>query len=276
MTSPNLDDIMSGREPASVEQDHPEGEGHTGRDEQGRFARQQRDEQPEPQEGGDAPEPERQPGTVPRQALEAERRKRQERDDRIEELLRQNAEIMSRQMQAQQPSAPVVEPPKAPVFWEDPEAAADYRARQLVDPVRQEFANYKLQMSKQMNVQAHGQETVDAAVQGVMQLKQSNPAEFQRLEALAERSFDPVGDLVRWHKQQRTLQEVGEDPAAYKARLRAEILAEMQAESGAEPSEQQPAAKPPLPTSFASQRSGAPRGGTGFSGPRPLSEIMGR
>ena len=65
----------------------------------------------------------------------------------------------------------------------------------------------------------HGQETVQQAIQGLAELRQTNPGEFQRLEQQASNSRDPVGDVVRWHKQQSTLREIGPDPVAYRQKI---------------------------------------------------------
>jgi hypothetical protein len=78
--------------------------------------------------------------------------------------------------------------------------------------------------------------------------------------------------------QQRVVAEVGTDPDAYRAKMRAEIEAEVRAQLGAG---QGGAAPPPvspaagIPPSLATVRSSAPRGQV-FSGPPPIDDIVGR
>ena len=61
--------------------------------------------------------------------------------------------------------------------------------------------------------------------------------------------------------------------AAERERIKAELLAEMQGQGG----QQQQAQQQPqnMPTSFAQARNNGPRAAVAFSGPKPLSEIMG-
>ncbi|CAB3713046.1 hypothetical protein CEY09_30460 [Achromobacter marplatensis] len=71
------------------------------------------------------------------------------------------------------------------------------------------------------------------------------------------------------------MREIGDDPAAYKERLRQELLAEMQAQPDATA---QPAPTPApaaaLPTSLATARSTAGRSAAAFTGPRPFDDIF--
>lgn len=307
-----LDAIMAGRDaPAPSDQQttpepisdaeraaNPLGAARRERDEQGRFAKGAQEQpkpdaqvkpedqqQPEANAGGaDQQDAQRRPGTVPQQALEAERKKRQDRDDQIAELLRQNADlnrqILARQA-APQPSTPQ-QPAPAPELWNDPDAWAEHRVKSALDPVQEQMQSMRLHFSQQIAVTTHGAEAVQGAIQALAELRQTNPQEYQRLEMLADKSMDPVGDVVRWHKQQSALREIGDDPAKYreslKEQLRKELLAEMEAQAPVH-DPHQPAAtqRPVLPTSFAAQRSGAPRGGgNGYAGPRPLSEIVPR
>jgi hypothetical protein len=50
----------------------------------------------------------------------------------------------------------------------------------------------------------------------------TNPgARFEHQRIMA--SDHPYGELVAWHKRQSVLREIGEDPEAYKAKLRDEL-----------------------------------------------------
>ncbi|MNU70339.1 hypothetical protein D3C71_597430 [compost metagenome] len=71
------------------------------------------------------------------------------------------------------------------------------------------------------------------------------------------------------------MQEIGDDPAAYRDRLRQELLAELSAQ---QPQTAQPAAAPAptaaLPTSLATARSTAGRSAAAYTGPRPFDDIF--
>ena len=302
---------MSGRDENSSAETHtpepiseaeraanPIGAARRERDQQGRFATKADSEdesKPEDEQLAAVPDADnqaagksegaRKPGQVPQQALEAERRKRQERDGENEALKRQMADMsakmdMLQRSAFQQPQAPQPQQPaQPPEFWQNPDAALDHRLRGALDPVMQQFETYKIGMSRNFAEQVHGKDAVREAIQGLTQLAQTNPAEFRRLEASASQSVDPVGDVVRWHKQQRALQTYGADPEAY---IKAEVerrMSEMQGGQQQNDQRQQPAAQQPaqrLPNSFAGMPGGGVRGGAGYGGPRPLSEIMPR
>jgi hypothetical protein len=67
----------------------------------------------------------------------------------------------------------------------------------------------------------------------------------------------------------RLHEEIGTDPAAYEAKIRAKI----EAERGADPPVSPVAGMPP---SLANARSSAPRGTNGFTGPPSMDDILRR
>ncbi|MNV34798.1 hypothetical protein D3C71_1262290 [compost metagenome] len=71
------------------------------------------------------------------------------------------------------------------------------------------------------------------------------------------------------------LQEIGDDPAAYKERLRQELLAELSAQ---QPQTNEAAAAPAptaaLPTSLATARSAAGRTAAAYTGPTPFEDLF--
>lgn len=71
------------------------------------------------------------------------------------------------------------------------------------------------------------------------------------------------------------MQEIGDDPAAFKERLRQELLAEMQAQPAttAQPAPT-PAPAAALPTSLASARSTAGRTAAAYTGPTPFEDLF--
>jgi hypothetical protein len=292
----SLDDIMSAKGDSAPEANHPEfseadraanplgiSRAERQRDGQGRFAPKEGDapEGDAPQQGEEpqaAPD-KRRPSTVPQQAIAAARDKSRTLADENAELKRRLEEV-ERRLTAPQPPVQRVpqqaaEPPKPPEFWVNPDEATDFRVRRAVDPVMQQMQEMRLGFSKQLATTVHGEGAVTEAIQALGTLRQQNPGEFARLEAQAASSADPVGDVVRWHKRQRTLQEVGEDPAAYRERIRQEVLAEMQTQQGETAPQPASQSQPRLPSSFAAPSAGGPRV-NGYGGPRALSDIMGR
>lgn len=267
----DLDEIMSGSGGDSVvetpaqttEQPAPR---EDGRDEHGRFAAQQPapDAQPETQE-------QRPPdGYIPIQALDARLAKQQEKLQKdFEARIAQEREAWQRQMQAYQPPKPQ-EPVTPPDYFENPDAAVDFRLKQAMQPVQQGQQAIVENFSRMMAMDKFGEEAVSAAYSELKSRMNSNPQsaafDYQRIMS----SPHPYGEMVKWHKAQSALSTYGDDPNAYREKLRAEIMAEMQS------NQQQPASQPPpvMPSSFAGARSAGPSSAPGYSGPRPLSDIM--
>lgn len=100
---------------------------------------------------------------------------------------------------------------------------------------------------------------------------QKNPA--MRAELMQQRH--PWEFVYQQGTRLLAMQEIGEDPAAYKERLRQELLAELSAQ---QPQANQAAAAPAptaaLPTSLATARSAAGRSAAAYTGPRPFDELF--
>lgn len=155
-----------------------------------------------------APPPAREPERIPLPEYLQERERRQDLERRLKAY--EDAEKKKQE--------------GPPEFWENPTERTQYEARTLVDPVRQEVQADRLFWSERFAVQEHGAETVQQAVAGLTELQRTNPAEYQRLEQLATNSRDPYGDVVRWHKQQSALREIGPDPAVFRQKHADELL----------------------------------------------------
>ena len=190
--------------------------------------------------------------TVPLAAIEDERRKRQSLEAQLEET---NAQLR-RLIDGQQGQ------PELPDPYADPEGFAAHQAAQ------QEFAmrNAIAHLSEKQMRRAVGNEIVDAAL------------EAARAAGVTQEFFnaaDPYGDLVDWHKAQQVQNEIGNNPAAYRQRVRSEIEAEVLKKYGLAP--QQPvnpsnsSARPPQSlASMPSTTGAAPRWG----GPTPLDDLL--
>jgi hypothetical protein len=109
-------------------------------------------------------------------------------------------------------------------------------------------------------------------------LKYSDRGQAKAVYDRVMSSPSPYLALVDWHKRQVAAAEIGDDPAAYREKLKAEILAELQSDvSSRAPAQQQPAAaRTPaaMPSNFATGRNVGARSGPSWSGPQPLKEIF--
>jgi hypothetical protein len=272
----DLDEIMSGSGADSVVDipTQPPEPRTDGRDEHGRFASQQPPEAPQPEQPPvpAAPAQEQRPpdGFIPIQALDARLAKQEEK---FQAQLRERDAQIQRFMAAQPPPKPA-EPAKQPEFFENPDAAVDFRLKNAIEPIQQGQQTIVENFSRMMASDKFGEDTVQAALAEMTNRVQANPQgmrfDYQRIMS----SPHPYGELVKWHKAQTALSEIGDDPKAFREKLRAELLAEMQ--SGQQP--QTPGAQPPpvLPTSFSGARNAGSNSTPQWSGPRPLSEIMPR
>jgi hypothetical protein len=97
-----------------------------------------------------------------------------------------------------------------------------------------------------------------------------NPA----LQAELMRQPHPWEFVYQQGKRMLAMQEIGDDPVAFRERVRQELLTELQAQ----PQSAQPAADPAptaaLPTSLASARSAAGRSADAYTGPTPFEDLF--
>lgn len=281
----SLDEIMS-REPVTTdtvqEPNNPatpetDGQGMQPRDDAGKFAPKAENAQgadgntdQAAQAAVEAGKPE--PGHVPLQALHAEREKGKAARERAEALERQNAELIAALTRGQPQAQPQpAEKPKPKNFWENPD---EFLAERTA-PIQQEAVKRHMMTSKMLAEDKFGSEAVDEAdkaLGALMQANQNDPEVIAMQQRVAS-SPHPYRDLVTWHQRRKAMADIGEDPVAYRERLRAEIAAELAAANPAPATPQQLAAKPNMPSNFASARNEGPRSAVTYSGPKPLSEI---
>lgn len=240
------------------------------------------------------PAPEEDPVSGLRKALDEERGKRRRYKEELagvrDELASMRRELMQSLQSAQQQRQPQTPPLPPPDWFVDPDAAFHARLRGEVEPlqrtfdqqvqgIRQETQATRHDVSRMVAEQAFGSERVDGAYGAFQEFERSNPqaAAFEAQRILAAKH--PWGELVQWHKRQAVLQEVGEDTAAYRERVRQEVLSEFQqqqqpapAGNGAAPQTQARV----MPGNFAQGRNAGQRSTPQWSGPKPLSEIFKR
>lgn len=164
---------------------------------------------PEPEPKGE-PEPAAPPAAqpeeskhVPLTALLDERDKRKAKEQELEELRRQLAQFQK--------------PAPKPDFYADPDAALAAAQAAAI----QATINTKLELSQHMAIKDFGEETVKEAYA----FFDANPHLSQGLRDHPS----PYHEAVKIYKRHKALQEIGEDPEAYKARLREEVRAEFEA-----------------------------------------------
>lgn len=288
----DLDEIMESR-PTGNETSEQQTTREDGRDDRGRFApgqarqqaeqdaqaHQQQDQQPAPDQGQQVDPNKPPPGFIPQQAFDARMAKAEKQfQDRVAAL-----EVQLNQFRHQQPVQQQPQRQQPPDWFDNPDAAFEARLQERLAPIAQGQGSIVENFSRMMASEKHGEDAVNSAMQDITNRVQTNPAAMQATYMRIMRSPHPYGELVKWHKEQSALSTYGDDPEAWRTaerdRMRAEILAEMQGDgqqAQAQPQQgQQQVAQQAMPNSFAGARNNGPRAVPGFSGPRPLSEIMG-
>jgi len=208
---------------------------------------------------------------VPVAALQAERRKYKDNLAAVEQKL---AESDARWQQRFEQLIGTIKPPEppqqAPDFWENPETAIDYRLQQMVNPLQQQLVRQREEISMLQAIDKHGQETVDNAFNALKSKMATDPsmgAAYQQIMA----SVHPYQALVDWHRKQSAIDEIGNDPNAYREKLRAELLAEMQEQTRMT----QPAASV-MPSNFSGSRNVGTRGAPAYAGPSSIRDLLGK
>lgn len=196
---------------------------------------------PTPAEPEQAAQPEPKEQMVPLAALKAEREASRGMKARLEAVER------FLQSQAQQQ--------EAPRFAEQPEAYFRAMAAHLANSE----ANTTAQISERFAREKFGSDLVDEAFAA---------AEAAGVLDQFRGKADGWGDLAKWHKSQKALREIGDDPAAFRERLRQEIIAEEAAKRATNPANQ------PAP-SLAGDTNLGSRAAPAWSGPTPLKDILG-
>jgi hypothetical protein len=131
--------------------------------------------------------------------------------------------------------------------------------------------NDRLNISEMLERDKHTPEAFESAVTEFQEAAKQQPDLYAKLHAQRH----PYGWLMKEVEKLRVQRDMGDDPAAFRARIAAEERAKVEAEmrnGGAPPVS--PAAG--LPPSLANTRSAAPRSTNGFSGPPSLEDLLRR
>jgi hypothetical protein len=202
-------------------------------------------------------------GTVPIAALRKAREDHKGRAARAEGVI---AELRAQLEASKRPPPPAEQAEQRVPRQPPPDPARDPSGYHLW--MQTERQNDKLDLSEAMLRRQLGDEAVEALQQEFKAAAQTDRSLWDKLYAAP----DPYAWAHKQMQQMRVVRDVGTDPEAYRAKLRAEVEAEYRAKI-----EQQAPVSPVagLPPSLANVRSSAPRGQT-FSGPPPMEDIVGR
>jgi hypothetical protein len=210
-------------------------------------------------------------GRVPIEVVQAERQKVKRYTEEVasirEEIARRDQAWEQRINKLLEAQKPQQEPPN---IYENPDAAIAHAMQPHMDRVQQ-----VLLANSQLAAQAaYGKDRVteaDAAFSKAVEARQVDPADFQRVL----NSPNVFAAAVEWKARQDALAEIGDDPASYKERIKAEFLAEMQQNgSGAATNNGQP--KPVMPSNLAAARNVGSRTGPNWGGPPSIADIFNR
>ena len=178
------------------------------RDEHGRFARTEPEPQPEPQQPtAQQPDQARDEAQIPSWRL---REMREEKDAAVQRYLetQRQLEMLQRQM-------PKPEPAPKPDLYENPDAAIEYGARQLLTPIEQrirameERAQAQLEYnSRNYAFQQYGEPTVRSAYDWTANGIRTQDPEVVHAYNRAMQSPDPYGAMVQAYKRASIVQQI--------------------------------------------------------------------
>ncbi len=215
---------------------------------------------PEPDDDAEPGEPAPHEAIVPRTAYEQERKRRQDWKSRADKAETER-DMLAKQLEAAKAPPPQSTPPPPPEPIDPVKDPEGYTRR-----MRGVVLNERLNTSEMLALEKHGKETIDAETSYFQKRTQADPRLWNELYSKPH----PYQWMIDNNATARLHEEIGTDPAAYEARLRAK----WESERGADPPLVSPAAG--LPPSLASARSAAPRGTNGFAGPPSLADILAR
>lgn len=155
------------------------------------------------------PDPAAADKTVPLAALQAERESRKELERQIQQLTGQ-VQLLS-QRPATHPAQPQ-EQQKPREIWEDPDGYTTDRVNAAVTPVLNTMQQFIGNISYREAVREFGAETVKTAAETLKSAVANGLVDGREIQQRLGASMDPIGDTVRWYRQQEALKRVGDDP----------------------------------------------------------------
>jgi len=209
---------------------------------------------------------------VPHEALHAEKQKVKRYTEEVSDFRKSN-EALQRQVAEllQRVPLPKQEQPQAPDQFEDFQGAARHAVSSDLERV-----NATLMANAQLIAGVkYGDDKVAEAEQAFMEAARSNkldPADYHKVANSPNR----YAAAVQWHQRQLAQAEIGDDPAAFRAKLETELREKITAElqQGEQPQTQQRQAV--MPSNLAGARNVGARSGPAWSGPQTLQDIFNR
>ncbi|MBA2690064.1 MAG: hypothetical protein H0U63_04610 [Burkholderiales bacterium] len=215
---------------------------------------------------------------VPHEALHAEKQKVKRYTEEVADFRKQlsetNAAWERRMSELVQAVRPKQEPAPRPDFFENPEAATQFAVQSQVSPQFDQITQHLQSMAKDNAITRFTEETVDTAEQAFLSAMQSqklDPADYQKVVSSPNR----YAAAVQWHKRQLAQAEIGDDPAAYRTKLEAEIREKVLAEvhGGGQQQEQRSQV---MPSNLVGARNVGSRSGPAWGGQASINDIFAR
>lgn len=217
---------------------------------------------------------------VPVAALQAERQKVKRYTEEVADFRKQladsNAAWERRMSQLVEAVKPKQEPQATPDQFEDGPGFVRHHVAEQVSP---EFERINQTMMANAQIVAglkYGDDKVQEAEQAFvadMKSGKLDPADYQRVVNSPNR----YAAAAEWHKRQTAKAEIGDDPAAFKTRLEAEIREKLLAEfNGGQAQQTQQRQSGPTPSNLAGARNVGTRNGPAYAGPPSLNDIFNR
>ena len=162
---------------------------------------------------------------VPRRAYEAERRRRQDWKERAARFEGENSELRRQLEAAKAAPAPAPEQPRQRY---QPDPATDPVGYQR--HIEGELVNHRLNLSELMLRREIGDAAVDTIITDFQDAAKENPQLFPTMW----QQLDPYAFARKVAERHRMLRDMGDDPAAFRARIEAEARAKWEAEAASQ------------------------------------------
>ena len=262
----SLDNILSGRsETASEQTAIEENVTQAVPDAEGQAEQQTEADQEEGQQQGQK--------TVPHEALHAEKQKVKRYTEEVSSLRQEIADRdaawerrIAQLVEAQKPKAE----PQVPDQYEDFQGATRHAVKPEIDSMRQVLLG-NMQIIAGIKYGEDKVAEAETAFQEAYQSGRIDPGDVQKILG----SANVYAATVQWHQRRQAQAEIGDDPAAYRAKLEAELREKITAElQSGQQQRTQPALD--LPSNLAGARNVGARSGPAWSGPTPLADIFAR
>jgi hypothetical protein len=210
---------------------------------------------------------------VPHQALHAERQRSRRYSEEVADFRRQLAETNARMGQLVDAVTPRPAMPAPPDFFGNPEAATRYEVAQTVSPEFERINQTLHAIARENAFQRFDETKVNAAEQafiGALQAGRLDPADYRRVVNSPNR----YAEAVKWHQRQVARAEIGDDPAAYRARIEGELREQIWSELNGNGNGRRFGGA--MPSNLAGARNVGGRSGPAWSGPASLNDIFDR